>query len=130
MPFSECAPGLRLLPLHKGWRRAEARSFCLPGPSCTLVSKIRSVGNSRSTSSWILCEHSSGCWGGGVTHRAVSNQKQIKIGSWLLCPQSPHGRAGLQVAQQLLQSACFFRTLWKYCIYLCFSSWVLLREQQ
>lgn len=64
-PFSECAPGLRLLPLHKGWRRAEARSFCLPGPSCTLVSKIRLVGNRRSTSSWILCEHSSSCWGGG-----------------------------------------------------------------
>lgn len=79
--FSECVPGLRLLPQHMGWGRAGARWFCLLGPSYTLVSKIRSVGNRRSTSLHILCEHSCSCWGGGVTHRAGSNQKQSKMGS-------------------------------------------------
>lgn len=72
---------------EKGWKRAEARLFCVLGPSYTLVSKIRSVGNRRSQYIFLypvgtLLQLLG--WRG-----SASNQKQIRVGSSLPCPQSP-----------------------------------------
>lgn len=130
MDLSECAPSLRLLPQHTGWRRAESRSFCLLRPSYTLVSKIRPVWQQEEYICmypvWTLLQLLG--WGGDPQGWVKPEADQD--GFLTPLPTEPHGRSGLQVAQELLQSACFFRTLWKYCIYLCFSTWLLLREYQ